>query len=251
MPGGHRSCSPDMGGGCDLRQQQSGAPRPAARRTSCHVHGGYRMGHHVSALAAGIQWSVGHCAWAAGRRHEPGADVSLATLAGHLPSGRRSFRKQRTVNPPLVPARYNVLYSSSGSALRAAACGGRPRAGSDSTVAGRPASPPRRVRRHRAVGRRIVLSGCQIPRPRSSPHMGPLASRWSLSGHGSPPLTSRSLQKIPWRFTRVGSSRAFMGLDASCQSRDDCSLRVETARSSHLPDRPCIMTIQLNLRGGR
>jgi hypothetical protein len=29
-------------------------------------------------------------------------DTSLATCAGHQPSGGRSFRKQRTVNPPLA-----------------------------------------------------------------------------------------------------------------------------------------------------
>jgi hypothetical protein len=41
------------------------------------------------------------------------ADTGLATCAGHLPSGGRSFRKQRTVNPLIVPARYNFLYASS------------------------------------------------------------------------------------------------------------------------------------------
>jgi hypothetical protein len=39
-------------------------------------------------------------------------DTSPATCAGHHPSGRRSFRKQRTVNPPIASARYNFLYSS-------------------------------------------------------------------------------------------------------------------------------------------
>jgi hypothetical protein len=62
------------------------------------------------------------------------------------PSKRRSFRKQRTVNPPLLaaaqlpldPTRYNFLYSSS-----RPACGRPPatlRAGSDTTVTGAPAS---------------------------------------------------------------------------------------------------------------
>jgi hypothetical protein len=41
-------------------------------------------------------------------------DTSVATCAGHQLSGLRLFRKQqRTVNPPIVPARYNVLYLSS------------------------------------------------------------------------------------------------------------------------------------------
>jgi hypothetical protein len=30
------------------------------------------------------------------------ADTSVAMCAGHQPSGRRSFRKQRTVNPQVV-----------------------------------------------------------------------------------------------------------------------------------------------------
>jgi hypothetical protein len=58
------------------------------------------------------------------------SDTGLATCAGHRPSGGRSLRKQRTVNPPIAPTRYNFLYSSSRPALRTAACGGRPRAGS-------------------------------------------------------------------------------------------------------------------------
>jgi hypothetical protein len=49
-----------LGGGRDLWQQRSRAPRPAAHRASCHVHGGYGTGHHVSALAARIWWSTGH-----------------------------------------------------------------------------------------------------------------------------------------------------------------------------------------------
>src|SRR5215216_2596568 len=53
----------------------------------------------------------------------------------------RSLRKQRTVNPPIVPAPYNFLYSSSRPALRAAAYGGRPRVGNDTTVTGQRTSP--------------------------------------------------------------------------------------------------------------
>jgi hypothetical protein len=40
-------------------------------------------------------------------------DTSVATCAGRSPSGRRPFRKQRTVNPLMAPARYNLLYASS------------------------------------------------------------------------------------------------------------------------------------------
>ena len=68
-------------------------------------------------------------------------DTSVATHAGHQLSGRRSFRKRRTVNPLMVPARYNFLYSSSRPAWRAAACGGRPRAGDDTTGTGEPVAP--------------------------------------------------------------------------------------------------------------
>jgi hypothetical protein len=40
-------------------------------------------------------------------------ETGPATCAGHQPSRWRSFRKQRTVNPPIAP-RYSFLYSSSG-----------------------------------------------------------------------------------------------------------------------------------------
>jgi hypothetical protein len=40
-------------------------------------------------------------------------DASVAMCAGHQSPGGRSFRKQRTVNPLIVPARYNFLYASS------------------------------------------------------------------------------------------------------------------------------------------
>ena len=65
-------------------------------------------------------------------------DTGLARCAGHQRSGERSlerpFRKQRTVNPltvpsPMVPARYNFLYSSQGrpaGGLRPPSAGSRP-----------------------------------------------------------------------------------------------------------------------------
>jgi hypothetical protein len=64
----------------------------------------------------------------------------------------RNLDEQRTVNPLMVPARYNVLYCSSRPALRAAACGGRPRAGSDTSVT-RAAASPSTPRRAAAVAR--------------------------------------------------------------------------------------------------
>jgi hypothetical protein len=71
-------------------------------------------------------------------------DASLATGAGQQPSGERSLerplRKQRTVNPPMVPARYNFLHASS-----RPACGRPPAAaGNDATVTGELASPSAR-----------------------------------------------------------------------------------------------------------
>jgi hypothetical protein len=54
------------------------------------------------------------------------ADTSLAV--GRAPSVWAAVvRKQRTVNPPTDPTRYNFLYYPSRPALRAAARGGRPR----------------------------------------------------------------------------------------------------------------------------
>jgi hypothetical protein len=59
------------------------------------------------------------------------ADTSMATksslsaCAGHRPSGRRSFRKQWTVNPPTAPAHYNFLYHVLKAGQRTAS--GRPR----------------------------------------------------------------------------------------------------------------------------
>jgi hypothetical protein len=79
----------------------------AARRTSCHVAVA-AADHAVSTAMAGVRETTGYCP---GRQRvvDTGMaiDASLATCAGHQPSGERSlerpFRKQRTVNPPIVP----------------------------------------------------------------------------------------------------------------------------------------------------
>jgi hypothetical protein len=82
----------------------------------------------VSTLMVGVRSAAGHLS---GRpiAADTGMaiDTSPATCAGHQPSGRRSFQKQRTVNPLMVPARYNFLYSSFQGRPRTAAAGGRPR----------------------------------------------------------------------------------------------------------------------------
>jgi hypothetical protein len=110
LPGGRRSCSPHL-----------------EVAVTC---GSSVLEHCVRPRAAGVAMSTVATARAtrcprwrltSGSRPDtsPGrqdagtglaADVSLATLAGHRPSGhhpsgRRSFRKQRTVNPPLADCR--------------------------------------------------------------------------------------------------------------------------------------------------
>ena len=74
--------------------------------------------HPVATLVTGGREAAGGAAHLSGR--EAAADTSMATYTGHWPSGRRSFRKQRTVNPPIAPARYNFLCSLK------AACGRPP-----------------------------------------------------------------------------------------------------------------------------
>jgi hypothetical protein len=95
----------------------------------------------VSALVAGVREAAGHPSGPQIAADTGLAiDTSLATCAGHQPSGRRSFGKQRTVNPPIAPARYNFLYSSF-----KAGPGGRPpaalRPGNDTTITGEPTAP--------------------------------------------------------------------------------------------------------------
>jgi hypothetical protein len=61
---------------------------------------------------AGDRWAGGGGGAAHLSGREAAADTNMATYTGHWPSGRRSFRKQRTVNLLMVPARYNFLYCS-------------------------------------------------------------------------------------------------------------------------------------------
>jgi hypothetical protein len=95
------------------------------------------------------------------------ADTSMAIVsglsasAGHLPSGRRSFRKQRTVNPLTAPARYNFLYSSS------SACCSAPHSTSDtsSLQACRPCPVGTFRLGRRFCGCRTLLSGSSLRMP--------------------------------------------------------------------------------------
>jgi hypothetical protein len=130
MPATHRPHSPH------LRRPQPAAAADwgvasgrAPHELSCPP--GLPDGSSPVRLAAGVRSSAGHSRLG---RQPP---RTLAWLpppawprAGHCPSGRQSFRKHRTVNPLILPARYNFLYSS---------FQGRPRpAGPPSTNLGSP-----------------------------------------------------------------------------------------------------------------
>src|SRR5215211_2522500 len=78
-------------------------------------------------------------------------DISLATCAGHQLSGRDRSQKQRTVNPLIVPARYNFLYL--------------PQAGP--AVTGGPAFPSHRVVSNPAAGRIRCSSAARQVAPRT------------------------------------------------------------------------------------
>jgi hypothetical protein len=66
----------------------------------------------VATLVTGGREAAGGAAHLSGR--EAAADTSMATYTGHWPSGRRSFRQQRTVNPPIAPGHSNFLYPDGG-----------------------------------------------------------------------------------------------------------------------------------------
>jgi hypothetical protein len=129
----------------------------AARELPCPR--GDHSDHYVSTLVAGGRTLAGHPSGASDRRgHRHVTAASVATCAGHSPSGRWSFRKQRTVNPLIVPARYDYLYFSSRPALRPAATprspGNRPHPlPAMVRTSRRPATPhpPRRASRSRRI----------------------------------------------------------------------------------------------------
>jgi hypothetical protein len=127
-PAGHRPSPPALAAAWACRTRVPDA-YPAAQSARPRR---LPQSHDVSALVA-----TGHRQSGTPSKGSDAADTSMATVsslsvcAGHLPSGRWSFRKQRTVNPPLVPARYNFLYSSSRPASgRPPAALGRRRTGS-------------------------------------------------------------------------------------------------------------------------
>ena len=170
----------------------------AARELPCPR--GDHSDHYVSTLVAGGRTLAGHPSGASDRRgHRHVTAASVATCAGHSPSGRWSFRKQRTVNPLIVPARYDYLYFSSRPALRPAATprssGRRPHPlPAMVRTSRRPATPhpPRRASR----SRRIVVA---LPPGRvdvlliSVPARGTLVMEPLLRG----PTTTRTPQPRP------------------------------------------------------
>jgi hypothetical protein len=89
--------------GCGLRKQRSRTGSGRAAQSPCPRW--LPQGPPVSTLVAGVRSAAGHPS-------EPkiaadtgvAIDTSLATSAGHQPSGGQWFRKQRTVNPLVVPA---------------------------------------------------------------------------------------------------------------------------------------------------
>jgi hypothetical protein len=106
MPTGHRPCPPRLDAAVACGSSGSGpVSGRAPHQLPCPRW--LPQGSPVSALVAGVRAAAGHTSGP-----EIAADTGLATSAGHQPCGGRSSRKQRTV-PPIVPARYSFLYSSS------------------------------------------------------------------------------------------------------------------------------------------
>jgi hypothetical protein len=66
----------------------------------------------MSTLVAGVQEAAGHPSGPQIADTGLAINTTLTASAGHQSSGQWSFRKQRTVNPLMVPARYNFLYCS-------------------------------------------------------------------------------------------------------------------------------------------
>jgi hypothetical protein len=124
MPATHRPHSPHLRRPQPVATADPGAAS-AARRTSCHVRRGCRTGHHLSAWQPACGSRPDTPVWG-GKPPRTRAWLPPPALphARHRPSGRQSFRKQRRINPPIAPTRYNFLFSPSRPALRAA--GGRP-----------------------------------------------------------------------------------------------------------------------------
>jgi hypothetical protein len=103
MLAGHRPCPPHLAAAVACGSSGSGLVSGCAlHELSCPR--GCRMAYPGGRAGDWRAEAAGHLSGG-----EAAADTRLAMCAGHQPSGGRSFRKQRTVNPPMVPARYNLL----------------------------------------------------------------------------------------------------------------------------------------------
>ena len=91
-PGADMLISP--GGGRDLRQQRSRAPRPAARRTRCHVRGATAGTITCPQLVAGGRTLAGHPSGTSDRRGHEHGHHQRGHVCRTQPSGRQSFRKR-------------------------------------------------------------------------------------------------------------------------------------------------------------
>jgi len=132
MVAGQRACSPCLGRPVACGSSSSGPASGPLCRTSCHVRSGCRKAHSVSTrggrCAVGGRTSVrasDRRRHRHGHRHQP-----WLCLPDTSRPERGGFRKQRTVNPLIVPlvATSSTLLKAG---LRAAAYGGRSRPGSD------------------------------------------------------------------------------------------------------------------------
>jgi hypothetical protein len=112
VPAGHRSCWPYLRGPWPA---VAAVPGPVRLRAAPVAMSAAAAAGTTGLHAGGcIRSAAGH---PSGRQTAADSrmaiDTSLATCAEHRPSGGRSFRTQRTVNPPIAPARHNFLYPSS------------------------------------------------------------------------------------------------------------------------------------------
>jgi hypothetical protein len=182
MPGGRRSCSPHLevavtcGSSGPKHRVRPRAARVAmstvatARATTCPR---WR-------LAAGSRPDTSP--GAAGRRHEPGrrhqpSHAWRTPPVGHRPAGRRSFRKQGTVNPPIAPSSPLPLL------LQAAPCGRPPNPDGGRARIVEPAGCT--IPTARELARRLIKTIARLPFPSarstSSHRLGAAISLASLT----------------------------------------------------------------------
>jgi hypothetical protein len=99
VPAGRRPCAETA---CDL--DSSGPGGSATRCMSCHVHGGCGQEDPCPPWWPACDRATGHpSSLQIVADSGMALNISLATCVGHQLSGRDRSKKQRTVNPPLVP----------------------------------------------------------------------------------------------------------------------------------------------------